>query len=393
MTTPLHLFLIAGEPSGDRLGASLMAALKTLRPDIRFSGVGGPLMEAEGLSSLFPIKDLSVMGLAEVLPRLPKLLRRARETTEAVLSLNPAALITIDSPDFCLRVAARVKAALPALKTIHYVAPTVWAWRPERAAKMALHIDHVLALFPFEPPYMEAEGMSCDFVGHPVVAENAPTASDLAAFRTDLGIAPKGKILLVLPGSRAGEVARMEPVFAEVVRRIVAQHPKTHIVVPASANVAETLAAKVAGWPGQVTLLDPRGMAPDQGEWRKRMAFAAADLALAASGTVSLELASTATPMVIAYKFNWLTTRIVKKKVKLKTATLVNILTGTMTVPEFLFEDCTADKITPKVLEMLDDPDLRLHQSGMSAQAMTLLGKGGEAPGLRAAKSVLRAIP
>jgi lipid-A-disaccharide synthase len=387
-----HLFLIAGEPSGDRLGASLMAGLKTLAPDTTFSGVGGPLMQQQGLNSLFDMSELSVMGIIEVLPRLPALLARMRQTAEAVVASAPDALITIDSPDFCLRVAARVKKTAPKLKTIHYVAPTVWAWRPERAAKMARHIDHVLALFPFEPPYMEAEGMRCDFVGHPVVADQTVSQAEAEVFRADLGIQPHEKLLLVLPGSRQGEVDRMAPVFAEVVSRLHATDNSIRFVVPAAQNVAADLAARLEHWPGAPILLDPRDTDPSQSEIRKKLAFAAADLALAASGTVSLELAAAGTPMVIAYRFNWLTTRIVKKKVKLTTATLVNILTETMAVPEFLFEDCTADKITPKVQSLLMDATQRTAQQSAADQAMKLLGRDAEAPGLRAAKAVLAAL-
>ncbi len=387
-----HLFLIAGEPSGDRLGASLMAGLKTLAPDTKFSGIGGPLMQQQGLVSLFDMSELSVMGIVEVLPRLPALLARVRQTAKGVVTSKPDALITIDSPDFCLRVAAKVKKAAPELKTIHYVAPTVWAWRPERAAKMARHIDHVLALFPFEPPYMEAEGMRCDFVGHPVVADQPVSKAEADAFRADLGIQPHEKMLLVLPGSRQGEVARMEPVFAEVVSRLHAADTAIRFVVPAAQNVSADLATRLVHWPGAPILLDPRDTDPSQSESRKRLAFAAADLALAASGTVSLELAAAGTPMVIAYRFNWLTTRIIKKKVKLTTATLVNILTDTMAVPEFLFEDCTADKITPKVQSLLADPTQRIAQQNAADRAMKLLGKDAEAPGLRAAKAVLAAL-
>lgn len=392
MSADAHLFLIAGEPSGDKLGAALMAGLKDLSPSVRFSGVGGPLMAEQGLVSRFPMADLSVMGIAEVLPRLPKLLRHVRETAAAVVAEPPDALITIDSPDFCLRVAARARAAMPDLKTIHYVAPTVWAWRPERAAKMARHVDHVLALFPFEPPFMQAEGMSCDFVGHPVVADPVPDAGARAAFRAELGIAPDQQMLVVLPGSRQGEVSRMEPVFADVAMRLYAARPDLQLVIPAAANVADRLAGLVARWPGRPVLLDPRTGGAGASETRKRLAFAAADLALAASGTVSLELAAVGTPMVIAHRFNWLTTRIVKTKVNLKSATLVNILTDEMAIPEFLFEKCKASLIAPFVLDLLADTAKRQAQIAAEDAALDMLGRGGDAPGLRAARSVLAAI-
>lgn len=387
-----HLFLIAGEASGDKLGAALMKGLKSLAPDVRFSGIGGPLMAQQGLNSLFPMSDLSVMGIAEILPKLPKLLGRVKMAVDAISRERPDALITIDSPDFCLRVAKKARAANSDLRTIHYVAPTVWAWRPERAAKMARHIDHVLALFPFEAPYMEAEGMTCDFVGHPVVAEPVPRKAEITAFRDRHGIGKDQQLLLVLPGSRQGEVARMTPVFAVVVKDLCQQHPSLAILVPATANVADTLAAQMADWPQNARLLDPRNLSAEQAEAEKRLAFAAANLALAASGTVSLELAAAGIPMVVAYKFNWLTTRIVKKKVNLKSATLVNILTDSFAIPEFLFEACTPEEITPFVSTLLSDPKALAAQKSAEDQALTMLGRGGEDPGLRAARSVLNAL-
>lgn len=388
----LHIFLIAGEASGDKLGAALMAGLQALSPDIRFSGVGGPLMEARGLTSLFPMSELSVMGIAEVLPKLPKLLKRLRQAVNAVDQTRPDALVTIDSPDFCLRVAARSKALNPALRTIHYVAPTIWAWRPERAKKMAAHVDHVLALFPFEPPYMQAEGMGCDFVGHPVVAETWPDATAKRAFRQVHGIDAGQKLLLALPGSRLGEVKRMEPVFAEVARALASTDPDLALMIPASAAVADHLAGRLGHWPKNTILLDPRGKSADASEAQKRAAFGAADLALAASGTVSLELAAAGTPMVIAYKFNRLTTRIVKKKVTLKSATLVNILTDSFAIPEFLFEKCEAENITPFVARLLSHPEDLQSQIAAENQALDMLGRGGEDPGLRAARAVLAAL-
>ncbi|NNE86842.1 MAG: lipid-A-disaccharide synthase, partial [Silicimonas sp.] len=203
----MKLYLLAGEPSGDKLGAALMAGLKELAPDIEFKGVAGPLMQAEGMQSLFPMSELSVMGIAEVLPKYPALRRRLNLTAQDVISWQPDALLTIDSPDFSLRLAKLVKAE-STIRTIHYVAPSVWAWRPGRAGKMSKSIDHVLALLPFEPPYMEAAGMRCDFVGHPVVAEPVASDAEVAAFRTRhaIGAAP---VILALPGSRRSEVGRL----------------------------------------------------------------------------------------------------------------------------------------------------------------------------------------
>lgn len=380
----MRVFLIAGEPSGDRLGGALMAGLRRLVPDVHFSGVGGADMAAQGLRSLFPMEELSVMGLAEILPKYRHLKRRIAETADAVLTEKPDVLITIDSPDFCLRVAKRVKAA-SAIRIVHYVAPTVWAWRPGRARKMARVVDQVLALFPFEPPYMEAEGIRSDFVGHPVVAEPIPSAEDIAAFRnlTGVGEAP---VLLALPGSRRGEVDRLAAPFGGALHRFLSDKPDWRVVVPAAAPVADLVTQLTQNWPGDPVILDPRGGSADQAATLKRGAFGAADLALAASGTVSLELAAANTPMVIAYKFNALTWMILQRMIRVDTGTLVNLVSETRTVPECFGPDCTPEKIEMRLRQVAQAPDAQL-----DAMRMTLerLGQGGEAPGLRAAKAVL----
>ncbi|OYX27128.1 MAG: lipid-A-disaccharide synthase [Rhodobacterales bacterium 32-66-7] len=373
----MKLFLIAGEPSGDRLGAALMAGLKALYPDVGFTGIGGPLMQAEGLPSLFPMEELSVMGIAEILPKYFPLKRRIREAAAATLADNPAALITIDSPDFALRVAKLVKAARPGLRTIHYVAPSVWAWRPGRAAKMARVIDHVLALLPFEPPYMTAAGMSCDFVGHPVVAEPLASPRETAAFR-DGATQP---LLLALPGSRRGEVARLAPVFGEVIGRLKALHPGLRVALPTLRGVAGLVREVTAAWPVQPEIIEDAAT--------KRAAFAAADVALAASGTVSLELAANACPMVIAYDMHPVTLWLMRRAALIDTVTLVNLVSETRVVPEFIGPDCRADKIAPALTSLLADPSA---QTEAMALTMVRLGKGGEAPGLRAARSVLAAL-
>ena len=371
----LKLFLIAGEPSGDRLGAALMAGLKTLHPEVSFQGVGGPLMQAEGLNSLFPMEELSIMGLAEVLPKYFHLKRRIRETAAAALAVNPAALITIDSPDFCLRVAKIVKGANPALRTIHYVAPSVWAWRPGRAAKMARVIDHVLALLPFEPPLMTAAGMSCDFVGHPVVAEPLATPAEAAQ------LAGQGPLILTLPGSRRGEVTRLVPVIGETLALIKAKHPNARVVLPTVRGVADLVRDLTATWPIQPHIItDPT---------LKRAAFAAADVAIAASGTVSLELAANNCPMVIAYDMHPITLWLMRRAALIDTVTLVNLVSETRVVPEFIGENCRADLIAPALLTLLENPNA---QDAAMQLTMQRLGKGGEPPGLRAAKSVLAAL-
>lgn len=387
----MNVYLVAGEPSGDRLGAALMAGLKSLHPDIGFAGVGGPLMQAEGLTSLFPMEELSVMGLAEVLPKLRHLFKRRDEVANHVVLARPDVLVTIDSPDFCLRVAKSVRKMAPDIPTVHYVAPTVWAWRPERAAKMAPLIDHVLALFPFEPPYMEAAGMSCEFVGHPVVSEPVATPAEVAQFRRTYGLGD-APIILALPGSRVGEVSRLCDRFGEALREVCERHPIARIVVPTTRPVAGKVREMVHRWPGVPIVLDPRDLSAGDFATAKRAAFKSAHVALAASGTVSLELAASETPMVIAYDMNWFSRRIIASKMLIDTVTLVNIVSNTRVVPEFLGEGCQPTPIARALDTLMTDEDARDAQLDACEQTMMALGAEDDAPGLRAALSVFDLI-
>ncbi|MEZ5685853.1 MAG: lipid-A-disaccharide synthase [Paracoccaceae bacterium] len=377
----MKLFLIAGEASGDKLGAALMEGLESLAPGVEFAGIGGPGMEARGLSSLFPMEELSVMGIWEILPKYRALKARIAETAEAVLTSGAEALITIDSPDFCLRVARLVRAARPDFKVIHYVAPSVWAWRPGRAAKMAEVVDHVLALLPFEPPYMEAAGMSCDFVGHPVVAEPRASAAEVAAFRETHMIAPDQPLALCLPGSRRGEVKRLGPRFDEALMRLRDREPGLRVVLPTVRGVSGLVREMTARWPVAPIVVED---AAD-----KRAAFGAADIALAASGTVSLELAASRTPMVIGYDMAPLTRMMIGWLLKIDTVTLVNLVSDTRAVPEFLGRACDPGPMAAALLELIENPEARAVQFDAMERTMELLGEGGEAPGLRAARSVL----
>jgi lipid-A-disaccharide synthase len=389
----LRLFLVAGEASGDRLGAALIRGLRELSDEpLELHGIGGPLMQAEGLTSLFPMEELSVMGLTEILPRLRSLLARVAQTADEVIRLKPDALITIDSPEFSMRVAGRVKARAEHLPTIHYVAPTVWAWRPKRARKMARAIDHVLALFPFEPGYMQAEGMSCDFVGHPVTTEPVASEAEAMAFRAAHGIGERDPLILVLPGSRRSEIERLAHVFGEALRPVLAAHPAARLVLPTTETVAGTLPEKLRGWPTPPVVLDPRGRRTEDFLSEKRAAFAAADVALAASGTVSLELAAAATPMVVAYDMSWLSRKIIGAMLRVDTVTLVNLVSDTRAVPEFLGPNCRPAPIAAALKDLLGDATARTEQLDAMAATMLKLGRGGEPPGLRAARSVLSVI-
>jgi lipid-A-disaccharide synthase len=373
----LTFFLIAGEPSGDKLGAALMAGLRQLHPAVTFSGIGGPLMQAQGMTSLFPMEELSVMGLAEVLPKYLPLKRRIAQAAEAAVAAKPAALITIDSPDFCLRVAKLVKAAQPDLRTIHYVAPSVWAWRPKRAAKMAGGIDHVLALLPFEPPYMTAAGMTCDFVGHPVVAEVLASVAEREAFTQT-----QRPMILCLPGSRKSEVSRLAPIFGQALALMAAKHPHLSVVLPTLPHLADLVQSLTQDWAVKPRLiLDPS---------EKRGAFALADVALAASGTVSLELAANQTPMVIAYAMHPFSFWAMKRMALIDTVTLVNLVAESRSVPELLGPACTPHAISDALQAVLADSTA---QRAAMQTTMQRLGLGGEAPGLRAARSVLAHLP
>lgn len=380
----MKFFLIAGEPSGDQLGAALMAGLRELVPDAQFVGIGGEAMTAQGLQSLFPMQELSVMGIWEVLPKYRQLKRRIAETAARVAAESPAALIGIDSPDFCLRVARAARAQRPGLRVVHYVAPSVWAWRPGRALKMAQVVDHVLAILPFEPPLMQAAGMTCDFVGHPIATAPVAGPDEAALFRAGHGIAPESPVVLCLPGSRGGEVGRLLHRFGQALSDLRHYVPDMRVVLPTVPGVAGQVRQETANWPVRPLVVeDAEG---------KRAAFAAADLALAASGTVSLDLAANRVPMVIGYDMAPLSRMLVGMLLKTDTVTLVNLVSDTRVVPEFLGRDCQPGPMAQALLRLLDDPAARQAQLDAMDLTMDRLGKGGEAPGLRAARSVLGAV-
>lgn len=380
----MKFFLIAGEPSGDQLGSALMAGLKTLVPDVVFEGIGGSHMEAEGLVSQFPMDELTLMGLWEVLPKYRQLKRRIAETAAAVAEAQPDALITIDSPDFCLRVAKAARAINPDLKTIHYVAPSVWAWRAGRAKKMAKVIDHVLALLPFEPPYMQDAGMTCDFVGHPIATMEVGGPEDAARFREQHEIAADAPVVLCLPGSRRSEVSRLAARFDEALIRLRDRVPEIRVVLPTVPGVSEMVRDMTKRWPVTPIIIED-----DAG---KRAAFAAADLALAASGTVSLELAASRIPMVIGYDMAPLSRLIIGMMLRTDTVTLVNLVSETRAVPEFLGNQCQPAELAEALQIALENSASRKAQFDAMDLTMERLGKGGEAPGLRAARSVLDAL-
>jgi len=376
------LYLIAGEPSGDLLGGSLMAALKRRTGDaVRFAGIGGPRMMAQGLEPLFPMTELAVMGLAEILPKLPHLMRRGRETVADIARLRPAALITIDSPGFALRVAERVKPL--GVPRIHYVAPSVWAWKPGRAAKIAKYLNHLLALLPFEPPYFEKEGLPCTFVGHPAI-EGQAGKGDGAAFRARHGLAPDRRVVIMLPGSRVGEIDRIMPVFQEALRRLQQGRAPFTVVVPVPDYLAGKVRAGLAGSSLETILLT--------GDAEKFDAFATAELALAKSGTVTLELALSGVPAVIGYRINRLTHFIAVRMTFGKYAGLPNVILDRPLMPEFLQYECTPERLVAELSRLLDDPAARRAQLEGGSEIRRLLSPEGKSPSEAAADAVLRVL-
>lgn len=378
------LFLIAGEPSGDALGARLMAAAKRLTGGkVRFVGIGGEKMTAEGLVSLFPMSELTLFGIFELLPHLPNLIRRIDQTVAEIMRVRPHAVVGIDSPGFTVRVAKKVRAAEPSIPLIHYVAPTVWAWKPKRAAKYAAIYDHLLAVLPFEPPYFEKEGLACTFVGHSVV-EGGAGKGDGAGFRDRHGIATADRVVAVLPGSRKGEVSRLLPDFRATLERLLPSHPTLVAVVPTVATVRDRVAAAIADWPVRTVLVE--------GDAEKYDAFAAAEAALAASGTVSLELALARLPTVIAYRLNPVTVALYRRLIRVKYVNLVNLMLDRMLVPELLQQDCRPDRLASELGCLLDDPAARQAQIDGVAEVARWLGQGDTPPSERAARTILDVV-
>lgn len=386
----LRVALLAGEPSGDVLGASLMRALRAETGDrVEFIGTGGALMEAEGLRSLFPIADMAVMGLVELLPRARVLLGRIDQAAKFVLAESPDVLVTIDSPGYTKRVMQRL--AGRSFPIVHYVAPTVWAWRPGRARRLAQLCNHLLALLPFEPPYFDVVGLPTTFVGHPAVemlvsARKAEAAADAAGqgFRQRHGISDDARLLALMPGSRKGEVTKLMPVFTEVLQRVKSAGVPLHLVIPTVETVSEMVRAALSSLPFPATVLET---VPE-----RNAAMLAAEVALAASGTATLELGLAGTPTVLAYKVNAITAAIMRRFIRIPYVGLVNILQQRVVMPEFLQQDCTAEKIVPALLQLLTDPAARQRQiDGCAAVAAQLGADDPVPPAHRAARAVLAA--
>ncbi|MBT5267321.1 MAG: lipid-A-disaccharide synthase [Rhodospirillaceae bacterium] len=379
------IYLIAGEASGDVLGAGLIRELRAATGGrVRIAGVGGELMAGEGMESLFPISEMAVMGIFEILPYARKAFKRIRQTVEDILERQPVAVVSIDSKAFSLRVQKRLKNRRdrgrgPDIPLIHMVAPTVWAWRPGRAKTIAKFLDHLLVLFPFEPPYFEAHGLATTFVGHPAVDQ--PVGNGIK-FRERHSIPSDVKVLGILPGSRPGEVRRLLPVFSNVVETLVEQYPGLRIVVPTVGVVAETVRAAVADWPGSPVVVE--------GHEQKYDAFDALDLALAASGTVTLELTLARVPTAVAYKVSPLSSPIGRLLVDLEAVVLTNRIAGRRVLPLFLQEECTPELIVPALSELLDEQAKANEQRRVADSVAISLRAGDAMPSKVAAEAVLK---
>lgn len=375
-----HIFLVAGEESGDRLGGALIAAIRQrTQGRARFSGVGGANMATEGVPSLFPLGDLAIIGFGGILTRLPKIFRRIRETADAIVSAKPDALVIIDSPEFSHRVARAVRARAPEIPIVDYVCPSVWAWRPGRARAMRAYIDHVLALLPFEPKVLsELGGPPCSYVGHPLIERIGDLRPNELEKRLRLAGPP---LLLVMPGSRSGEIRRMAPVFGAAVARVAEQFGDIEAVVPAVPRLADTARAAVASW------RVPTRVIVDASE--KNEAFRTARAALTKSGTSTLELALAGVPMVAAYKVSLIEEVAARVLVNVPSVILANLTLGENIVPEFIQRDCTADRLANAMLPLLADTPGRRRQVDAFARLDTIMESGTAQPSDRAASLVL----
>jgi lipid-A-disaccharide synthase len=378
-----NIFLIATEESGDRLGANLMKVLRQrLGGAVRFEGVGGQSMAREGLASLFPIEELSIMGLAAVLKQLPMILRRIRETADAVTQASPDILVIIDSPDFTHRVAKRVRARDPGIPIVDYVSPSVWAWRPGRARAMRRYVDHVLALLPFEPEaYRRLRGPPCSYVGHPLIEQIGqlrPGAGEQE--RRD----EQPPVLLVLPGSRRGEINHHMAVFGETLGRLRAQDVPFELMLPTMPHLQDAVAQGVQSWPVQPRII--------VGEKEKRAAFRIAHAAFAKSGTATLELALAGVPMVAAYRAGSVEAWIMRRAIRTPSVILANLVIGDNVVPEFIQQDCTPEKLVPALREILTDSPSRRRQVEAFAKLDAIMSTGNQPPSARAADIVLATL-
>ncbi len=380
---PLSIYVIAGEELGDALGAALARALtKEVGGALRLAGVGGRAMAAAGIASPFPIDDLAIVGLTAIPQKLPKIFRHIREATDAVIAARPDTLVIVDSPDFTHRVARRVRQRAPSIPILDYVSPSVWAWRPGRARAMRAYVDRVLAILPFEPAaYTRLKGPPCIYVGHPLIerlSELRPNAQEAA--RRQSGT----PIVLALPGSRTTEIRRHTGIFGTALSQVAARAGAIEVVLPTVPHLASRVQEAVAGW-----AVKPRIVVDPAEKWA---AFRSARAALAASGTVTLELALSGVPTVAAYRLHFLEAiiaRIIRIQSRLPSVILANLVLGENAVPELIQEECTPDRLSKALLPLLSDTPQRARQVEAFGRLDQIMGIGNAAPSARAAAIVL----
>ncbi len=375
------IFIIAGEASGDVLGGRLIRALQARRPDLEFSGIGGPRMAEAGLISQFPMQELSRMGLAEILPHLLPLLRRIRETIAAIAASRPDVVVTIDSPDFNIRVLKGIKDL--GVRRIHYVAPQVWAWRQNRVKKYPGLWDELLCLLPFEPEFFGKYGLHPKFIGHPVLESGAGAGSAERFFATHK-ILRSAVPVVILPGSRVTETSRLLPVFRETMARLQRDIPNLVPVLAAAPDIAEAAAAMTADWPVEPIIVRDE---PDRYD-----AFAAARAALTKSGTSTLELAMAGVPMAVTYRVNPISGAIARRVIKVKYVAMINLLAGRELVPELLQQDCKPEKLAATLRTLLTNGQAANAQRDGFAPALNTLRTADRAPSQAAADAILSHI-
>ena len=382
----MKIFIIAGEDSGDKLGSAIIHSLREkLDNPPSFVGIGGTEMTNCGLNSIFLMSELSVMGFVEIAYNYKNLKKRLDQTVSAILDEKPDILLTIDSPEFCFRVAKKVKVVNKSIPIVHYVAPTVWAWRPKRARAISNYIDHVMALFPFEPPYFHRVGLSCDFVGHPIVSEEIATDENIVDLKKEYSLSDAPTILC-LPGSRKSEIDRLMPTFGESLIKFSRLIPNANFILPSTPHLYEYSKQYLKFLPSNTVFLSPEEIGIEKYLAFKKASFKISNLALAASGTVSLELAANNTPMVIGYDMSYFSRQIVQLMMLTNTVTLVNLITGNRHIPECIGVNFNSDKL---FLELVRIYSNRKNQLKDFATTMNLLGRDHIAPNDRAANSLI----
>lgn len=384
---PLRIFLVAGEHSGDALGARLMPALaEKAGGPVVYQGVGGHGMEAEGLHSLFPLSDVAVMGPLVILKRLPTLIRRVHQTVDAAIAFQPDVVVIIDSPEFTHPIAKRIRKRAPHIPIIDYVSPSVWAWRSGRAKKMTAYVDHILGLLPFEPEaHHRLGGPPCTYIGHPLSERMGELhALQTAPLRERLKLDPNKPVLVILPGSRHSEVMRLMGPFGDAVREIVDAGVTPEIIIPVIGHVRTDVGHGIASWPVTPHLVSA--------EREKFKAFRMADAALAASGTVTLELAACGTPSVVGYKVDRLIAPFLRRILPKNTPSVVlaNLVAGENIYPELMQEDCDGPRLAAELLPLLSDTPARRRQVDALARIPDRLAIASGTPSGMAADIVLR---